>query len=580
MAHAFSSPVPLREQVNLVLAQLAAGAMPSAIERPQVDFKEEPGRRGAGGAVRPGDAQNDAAALYFAAEMACLANTAGGGALIVGIADNGQRIGTALDADWLRHRVYELTERRLTIGVAEVSFEAVRLLVLETHPAIEPIRCQGRYRWRVADRCVEMDPTSWHAEQRRRAGFDWSAEPSEYTLSQASPAALDLARRFLHRAAERGDASAGELATATDADLLRRLHVADGQGRLTRAGALLFVRTPEAALDYLRREVGGGHSVARVRLEGPLLEQLARVDAAVEAANRLVHTEAGLVHAQARALPPRVVREAIVNGIVHRDWLSPQPTVVEHIADRLTVTSPGGFIGGIRADNIITHPAVPRYRSLAEAVASLRLAEREGIGIDRMVGDMIARGHPAPVIEEIAGPAVRVALVGGEPDRTVTALLASVTPRALAEDVDVLLLVQTLMRYGWVDVVVASSLLQRSRIEAEDAIGRLAAGQYAGSSIVVPVVGTPVDHPDAYRFSDVVRSDIGAVPGVDDKRSKTAMILHWARARGRVSSSEVSDLTGVTIPYAGTLLTGMMEDGLLTPGRAQRRGRGFFYIPA
>ena len=48
----------------------------------------------------------------------------------------------------------------------------------------------------------------------------------------------------------------------------------------------------------------------------------------------------------------------------------------------LTVTSPGGFIGGITPANIITHPAVPRYRSLAEAMATLRLGEREGIGVD------------------------------------------------------------------------------------------------------------------------------------------------------------------------------------------------------
>ena len=85
-----------------------------------------------------------------------------------------------------------------------------------------------------------------------------------------------------------------------------------------------------------------------------------------------------------------------MNGVVHRDWHSPQPITVEHIGDQMIVTSPGGFIGGVSATNIITHPAVPRYRSLAEAMASLRLAEREGTGVDRMIRNMLAIGQPAP----------------------------------------------------------------------------------------------------------------------------------------------------------------------------------------
>jgi ATP-dependent DNA helicase RecG len=34
-----------------------------------------------------------------------MANTPGGGALVVGVADDGTVLGTELDADWLRHRI-------------------------------------------------------------------------------------------------------------------------------------------------------------------------------------------------------------------------------------------------------------------------------------------------------------------------------------------------------------------------------------------------------------------------------------------------------------------------------------------
>lgn len=57
------------------------------------------------------------------------------------------------------------------------------------------------------------------------------------------------------------------------------------------------------------------------------------------------------------------------------------------------------------------------------------------------------------------------------------------------------------------------------------------------------------------------------------------MILEWARARGRVSSTEVADLAGVAQNYAGKLLTELERQGHLEPGRPNRSGRGFFYRP-
>ena len=162
----------------------------------------------------------------------------------------------------------------------------------------------------------------------------------------------------------------------------------------------------------------------------------------------MTRTVEGFAQGKVRAIPSRTLREAIVNGLVHRDWLVPRPTVIEHVGDTLTVTSSGGFVGGVTPDNIITHPAVPRYRNLSEAMAALGLAEREGIGVDRMVRDMLAIGRPAPVISEIDGPHVRVVLLGGDPDAAVIDLVAALIP-ARAGNVESLLLIAHMTRRGW-----------------------------------------------------------------------------------------------------------------------------------
>ncbi|HEX8394274.1 MAG TPA: ATP-binding protein [Longimicrobium sp.] len=577
MTFVFLGPDPVDRQVNEVMARLAAGDAPRGIERAQVDVKEEPGRRGRDGGIAAGRSENEEAARYLAGEMACLANTAGGGAIILGIADDGTRIGTELGAEWLRHRIFELTSRQLTISVQAVVFEGVRLLVLKTHQAIEPIRVGGKLKWRLNDHCVEIDPTSWHSERLRITGVDWSAQPSGHTLADASAIALEIARRYLRAAA---DPAAEELASASDADLLHRVHVLDGTNRLTNAGSLLFVGTPHVGVDYIRRDLPGADSTNRIRTTRPLLEQISEIEKAAEAVNRLVHVPGGFAHGQLRAIPMRALREAIINGAVHRDWLTPQPTTVEHVGDRVTVTSPGGFVGGVGPFNIITHPSVPRYRSLAEAVASLRLAEREGIGVDRMVRDMLALGHPEPHIQEVAGPYVRVGLVGGDPDPYLLALLASVQP-PISQDVESLLLINHLTHAGWVDVLRAAPVLQRSAIEAKTALDRLAAVEAAGRPVILRIRGVPAGEPEAYRLSDAVREGLKrSISYADGQAARLALILGWARARGRVSSTEITDITGLSVTHVGNLLGALEAEGVLRPGRENRRGRGFYYVAA
>nr|WP_246401315.1 ATP-binding protein [Jiangella mangrovi] len=328
----------------------------------------------------------------------------------------------------------------------------------------------------------------------------------------------------------------------------------------------------------MRRDHPGGDSTIRVRRDGSLLSQLAEVETAAAAANAVVQISEGLVRGQVRRLPQSAVREAIVNGVIHRDWSTDAPVVIEHVGDTLTVTSPGGFIAGITPQNIITHPSAPRYRALAEAAASLRLAEREGIGVDRMVAAMLALGHERPDISELPGPYVRTVLLGGPPDASWIELLADITPKTLTRDVDLLLMLDHLCRHGWIDAARAAPVIQRGEAEARAAIGRLSEAVFL-EGIVTEVAGVPTGEPTAWRLSDHVLVWMDYRLGYRHGEARQRMILEWARARGRVSSTEVSDLAGVAQNSAGKLLTELERQGLLEPSRANRSGRGFFYRP-
>ena len=294
----YLGPAPLEHLIDTAMRQIADGEPTERIERTRLDLKEEPGRRGRGGSVLPGQPTNEEAASYLAREMACMANTPGGGAIILGIADDGTLVGTELDGDWLRHRIWEISKRRLTVSAHEAEINGCSVLVLTVAEALDPVEHDGRLRWRVGGNCVEVDPVTWRAGMLQRIGYDWSVQPSGHTLGDARPAAFDIARRYL-RETETGS----DLAAAGDHDLLTRLDLLDADERLTNAGSLLFVGTPFTGVDYMRRDAPGGDSTNRIEGTGPLVEQMREVEQAGRATNRTTHVPHGFVRRQLRAIP-------------------------------------------------------------------------------------------------------------------------------------------------------------------------------------------------------------------------------------------------------------------------------------
>lgn len=578
MTYTSLGPDPVDQQVQETLGKLAGGEAPRDIERRQVDIKEEPGRRGPGGSISPGSSQNEAAAKYLAGELACFANSPGGGAIILGVADDGTHIGTNLDREWLRHRIWELTERALTARIDEGDLSGTRVLVLTTHQAIEPIRYEGRIKWRVDDNCVEVDPTTWHAGRIGRDGVDWSAQLSSHHIGDAKPEALLTARKYLLNA---GDDASRSLESASDADLLRRLNLVGEEDRLTNAGSLLFVETPVMGLDYVRREVPGGDSLLRIRGDGPLLVQISEVEKACQSANRVIHLPDGFAHGQINAIPQRAIREAIVNGTIHRDWLSEQPTLIEHFGDTLVVTSPGGFVGGVSLNNIITHPSSPRYKSLAEAVSRLRLAEREGIGIDRMMRDMLVLGRPAPEITELPGPMIRVGLLGGNPNEEVVTLLNAIAPATVRENVDALIIISALIERGWIDVERAAPLVQRPPGETTQSLEFLSSCRIDGDPVIVPVDGQRNNHFTMYRLSHTVRARLSERwSALRSVSGRSALILDIAGQRGQVTTPMIKDLTGMSQPTVTGDFNRLIAEGKVKPGRQSGLGPGLFYVLA
>ena len=565
-----------REEVERVLRALSeGGASADELESAVVDVKEEAGRRAGDGSIMPGSPHNNEAAEKLAEAAACMANSAGGGALVVGVDDKtGRIIGAETDPQWLRSRIYDLTDRKLVVQVDRVTANGTEILIIEVPQALEPVPYQGKYQHRVDARCVPATRTELMGALFANLAADVSNMPSHTPISSIAPSAIETLRG---RMSDDGSPRAA----LPIRDLLGRLGlVADDGEHMNKAGEMLLAVRQQPAIDYSYRHVPGGPSIVRIMEGGrSLLEEVLAVEARANDHNLVTEITIGLQVHKVWAIPRRSLREALLNAVCHREWSLPGPTVVEHIGNHLRVTSPGGLIGGVTENNIITHHSVPRYRTLMNALRLIGLVEQEGVGVDMMFAEMVRIGSRPPAITALPDPAVRIDLYGQPVHENWYRLFADLEPPRGRDDVDAALLVWRAAQpqSPFLTSESCAPLLQRSQGDTEAALRRVAEYRLAtpGAPLLSPIA-VPHDTPGAWQLSPETKAALGLQPGAESGE----WVLAWARERGRISSGEYRELAGVSTATATNRLKEMAQQGWLVPSSDAGRGRGFHYLPA
>ena len=565
-----------RMEVDQALKDLLEGVKAADLESQTLDFKEEADSVTRDGVRANNSEHNQHAAKGLAEAAACFAN-ADGGSIVVGVDDKrcgpDALVGASLDPEWLRKRVWDLTQPHLTVEIDVRSEEGTRLLIVYIPSSFELHKVGRRMTHRIGTDCVDMHPDVQCRVMEERSGYDFSAEETAFTLADVSPTALERAREYL-RAFD--DRSRGDLANKDAPELLRRLGVLSASGRLKRAGALLFVGISEGAptmISYKRRHVPGGSSLQRIDATQPLLEAFHTVKSAIDAVNDTVHLSLGSgVRPQVRIVPDGAVREAIVNALMHRDYRLPGPIDIEFVGTQIVVDSPGGFVTGIDEHNILSHPSKPRNVVLTGVFRSLRLAEQEGVGVDRMYWEMVRSGLELPSITDVGGR-VRCVLLGGDPVEQIFQLLNEL-PSDARDDVDASLIVHSLLRQATINIKDLSPLLQRSESEALTALRR--AESYG---LVSPTTSTLRYKSPNFRFTDEVREKLRSrLPYVTTSaRDAEHFILRYLTAKDTITSSDVQEILGVKPVQASRILRSLREAGTITLGSDHETGRGVFY---
>jgi ATP-dependent DNA helicase RecG len=107
----------------------------------------------------------------------------------------------------------------------------------------------------------------------------------------------------------------------------------------------------------------------------------------------------GLYRRKVPAFDEKVVRELLVNALVHRPYTQRGDIFLNLHPDRLEVVNPGRLPLGVTPQNIL-HASRRRNEGLACVFHDIGLMEKEGSGFDMLYDRLLSSGRPAPVPEE------------------------------------------------------------------------------------------------------------------------------------------------------------------------------------
>lgn len=164
---------------------------------------------------------------------------------------------------------------------------------------------------------------------------------------------------------------------------------------------------PGTAKDYATRE--------RASLRGPMTPLMGAggeivenglVEQAIEFVRRNTPVTATLENGTQRierpTYPPEVLREAIVNALIHRDYLLTSTNIeLANYSDRLEIISPGRLPNGITPDRMRTGCRAARNQMLKDTMRDYRYLEHMGMGIPRkIIAGMQAHNRTTPELIE------------------------------------------------------------------------------------------------------------------------------------------------------------------------------------
>lgn len=345
--------------------------------------------------------------------VAAFAN-ADGGALLLGVEDDGRAIGHAYPEETIADFI-AVPERRLRPPVRcrldRIRIEGSEILLFDVPNAPEAVMVEANgFPYRVGDQVVRepQEVINRRKEAYRRVGYEQRVR-LEATVDDLD---VELAKRFVQ-----GTALGGRPVE----EVLHRYGLVQprpGGWGLTNAALLLFGRPPlarwhpRAGIRFFRvtgteRQHGTRRNVTQIgRIDLPIASAIPDAHRLAREHIRRSEKLHDLFFRETPEYPEFAWQEAIVNAFVHRDYeIQGQEIEVWFFDDRMEIKSPGELVPPVTLDLLRQRRPVHASRNplLVRVMAEAGLMREEGEGIPRIFDEMEGSFLHAPELRVDAG---------------------------------------------------------------------------------------------------------------------------------------------------------------------------------
>ena len=526
--------------------------------------------------VKKAPADRDELKGWLTKGAVCLANQRGG-CILVGIADRTKGRKNAITGiggvsyRGLERDVYDATDPHILIELEELHAPEAVLLAAHIPRGIPPHTTSSGKAWIRIDRgCVPLTGSAMARMISSSGALDLSAAPAEgASLDDLSQEALQRGRDYLRKRP-----GLAALAEEQDETLLRSLRLMNGT-ELTQAAILLFGE-PDAIAKFLPqheitvlRYTSSTRFDRRLDLRGPLLLDLSRIEDELAAVSSLRTVQPrGFAQLELPTIDWEVAREAFLNAVAHRDYFLKQAIILALHKDRMEISSPGGFVGGVTPANILRHAPVHRNELLAATLQQLGFVDRAGVGVDRIYERLLRAGTRLPTYSADEGSVSLSLPLGGNDEFAAWVVERETEHGELG--LDRLILLRRLVDVGSLDRRAAAECLQ---LNDDQAAERLTAMRREGL-LVARGRGRGTRYELSRPLSERLRGR--GLTDADhplEAEGVRLRVLELLRERGRLTNAEIRDFSGYNRQQVLALEKALEGEDLV---KFQGHGRGAY----
>ncbi len=337
-------------------------------------------------------------------KTACAFANTHGGKILIGIDNEGRTVGLPdRNLDALQQRLVQAL-RQLTpvpfYGVEILDIDEKKVLQVEIEPMMYGSMCslQGIIYYRHGSVTERAEGAMLQELLVKRRIIDF-----ELTLSQARFEEVDVEalKEYIGTRSPTLHFDAGRIESyLVSMGVLNQMN----GGRLNNAGVMFFYSTPSEIISQFEIKLVRFKGTTPVQIldaafiSKPMLRLLAEAEKFMIRNTRNAYRIEGLDRVEVPEYPTRVIREALVNAVAHRNYFDANAIQVNIFDDRIEFLSPGALPEGLTLENLGAY-SIQRNPLIYKMLRDVRKVEGLATGIPRIREALREGGYPEPSFE-------------------------------------------------------------------------------------------------------------------------------------------------------------------------------------